>query len=76
MDLSYSKALKREDENLYVQFQTIQIDKLIDNSDFQGAFILLVTTLFRLNENEREKNNLIIYYRDFIFNKYPQLKRS
>ena len=74
MDLSYSKALKREDENLYVQLQTIQIDKLIDNSNFQGAFILLVTTLFTLNE--REKNNLIIYYHDFIFNKYPQLKQS
>lgn len=63
-----------ENNELYIQFQTIQIDKLLNNDNFQGAFILLVTTLFRLNE--MEKNNLIIYYHDFIFNKYPQLKQS
>ena len=64
-----------ENDQLFIELQTMQIDKLINNSNFQGAFILLVTTLFKI-KNETEKNNLIIYYHDFIFNKYPQLKRS
>ena len=64
-----------ENDQLFIELQTMQIDKLINNSNFQGAFILLVTTLFKIR-NETEKNNLIIYYHDFIFNKYPQLKQS
>ena len=72
MDLLDLKALERENDQLYSEIKRIQIDQMIKKSNFQDAFILLVTSLDRLNKNKVEKNNLIIYYhdfiRDFIFN--------
>ena len=72
MDLLDLKALERENDQLFSEIRRIQIDQMIKKSNFQDAFILLVTSLDRLNGNKVEKNNLIIYYhdfiRDFIFN--------
>lgn len=72
MDLLDLKALERENDQLFSEIRRIQIDQMIKKSNFQDAFILLVTSLDRLNKNKVEKNNLIIYYhdfiRDFIFN--------
>ena len=72
MDLLDLKALERENDQLFSEIRRIQIDEMIKKSNFQDAFILLVTTSAKLNGNKVEKNNLIIYYhdfiRDFIFN--------
>jgi hypothetical protein len=71
MDLLYSEALKRENDNLYVFAQRIEIDQMIKKSNLQDAFILLVRTLSYI-KTKIVKNNLIIEYndfiRDFIFN--------
>ena len=66
MDLLDLKALERENDQLYSEIKRIQIDQMIKKSNFQDAFILLITSLDRLNKNKVEKNNLIIYYHDFI----------
>ncbi len=71
MDLLYSEALERENDNLYVFAQRIEIDQMIKKSNLQDAFILLVRTLSYI-KTKIVKNNLIIEYndfiRDFIFN--------
>ena len=71
MDLFNLKALKRENDNLYVFAQRIEIDQMIKKSNLQDAFILLVRTLSYI-KTKIVKNNLIIEYndfiRDFIFN--------
>lgn len=63
-----------ENNELYIQFQTIQIDKMLNNNNYQGAFILLVITLPKLTEVD--KNNFIQYYHDFIFKKHSELKKD
>ncbi len=71
MDLLYSEILERENDNLYVFAQRIEIDQMIKKSNLQDAFILLVRTLSYI-KTKIVKNNLIIEYndfiRDFIFN--------
>lgn len=71
MDLFNLKALERENDNLYVFAQRIEIDQMIKKSNLQDAFILLVRTLSYI-KTKIVKNNLIIEYndfiRDFIFN--------
>ena len=71
MDLLYLEILERENDNLYVFIQSIEIDQMIKKSNFLDAFILLVTTLSNI-KTKIVKNNLIIEYndfiRDFIFN--------
>ena len=71
MDLLDLKALERENDNIYVFIQSIEIDQMIKKSNFLDAFILLVTTLSNI-KTKIVKNNLIIEYndfiRDFIFN--------
>jgi hypothetical protein len=71
MDLLYLEILERENDNLYVFAQRIEIDQMIKKSNLQNAFILLVRTLSYI-KTKIVKNNLIIEYndfiRDFIFN--------
>jgi len=71
MDILYLEILERENDNLYVFAQRIEIDQMIKKSNLQGAFILLVRTLSYI-KTKIVKNNLIIEYndfiRDFIFN--------
>jgi hypothetical protein len=71
MDLLYLEILERENDNLYVFAQRIEIDQMIKKSNLQDAFILLVRTLSYI-KTKIVKNNLIIEYndfiRDFIFN--------
>jgi hypothetical protein len=71
MDLFNLKALERENDNLYVFAQRIEINQMIKKSNLQDAFILLVRTLSYI-KTKIVKNNLIIEYndfiRDFIFN--------
>jgi uncharacterized membrane protein YwzB len=64
--------LQKDNNDLYIQLQTIQIDKLLNNNNYQGAFILLVITLPKLNEKDR--NNFIQYYHDYVFIKHSELK--
>ena len=65
MDLFDLNALERENDNLYIFNQKIEIDKMIKKSNFQDAFILLVTSLSYI-KTKIVKNNLIIEYHDFI----------
>ena len=71
MDLLYLEILERENDNLYVFAQRIEIDQMIKKSNLQDAFILLVKSLSYI-KTKIVKNNLIIEYndfiRDFIFN--------
>jgi len=71
MDLLYLDILERENDNLYVFAQRIEIDQMIKKSNLQDAFILLVKSLSYI-KTKIVKNNLIIEYndfiRDFIFN--------
>jgi len=71
MDILYLEILERENDNLYVFAQRIEIDQMIKKSNFQDAFILLVKSLSYI-KTKIVKNNLIIEYndfiRDFIFN--------
>jgi hypothetical protein len=67
MDLLDLKALERENDNIYVFIQSIEIDQMIKKSNFLDAFILLVTTLSNI-KTKIVKNNLIIEHHDFIFN--------
>jgi hypothetical protein len=71
MDLFDLNALERENDNLYVFAQRIEIDQMIKKSNLQDAFILLVKSLSYI-KTKIVKNNLIIEYndfiRDFIFN--------
>jgi hypothetical protein len=65
MDLLYLEILERENDNLYVFAQRIEIDQMIKKSNLQDAFILLVRTLSYI-KTKIVKNNLIIEYNDFI----------
>ena len=65
MDLLDLKALERENDQLYSEIKRIQIDQMIKKSNFQDAFILLVTSLSYI-KTKIVKNNLIIEYHDFI----------
>ena len=71
MDILYLEILERENDNLYVFAQRIEIDQMIKKSNLQDAFILLVKSLSYI-KTKIVKNNLIIEYndfiRDFIFN--------
>ena len=67
MDLLDLKALERENDNIYVFIQSIEIDQMIKKSNFLDAFILLVTTLSNI-KTKTVKNNLIIEHDDFIRN--------
>jgi hypothetical protein len=67
MDLLDLKALERENDNLYVFIQSIEINQMIKKSNFLDAFILLVTTLSNI-KTKTVKNNLIIEHDDFIRN--------
>jgi hypothetical protein len=67
MDLLDLKALERENDNIYVFIQSIEIDQMIKKSNFLDAFILLVTTLSNI-KTKIVKNNLIIEHHDFIRN--------
>jgi hypothetical protein len=59
MDLLYLEILERENDNLYVFAQRIEIDQMIKKSNLQDAFILLVRTLSYI-KTKIVKNNLII----------------
>jgi hypothetical protein len=67
MDLLDLKALERENDNLYVFIQSIEINQMIKKYNFLDAFILLVTTLSNI-KTKTVKNNLIIEHDDFIRN--------
>jgi hypothetical protein len=67
MDLFDLNALERENDNIYVFIQSIEIDQMIKKSNFLDAFILLVTTLSNI-KTKIVKNNLIIEHHDFIRN--------
>jgi hypothetical protein len=67
MDLLDLKALERENDNLFVFIQSIEINQMIKKSNLQDAFILLVTTLSNI-KTKIVKNNLIIEHHDFIRN--------
>ena len=67
MDLLYLEILERENDNLYVFAQSIEINQMIKKSNLQDAFILLVTTLSNI-KTKTVKNNLIIEHHDFIRN--------
>jgi hypothetical protein len=67
MDLLDLKALERENDNIYVFIQSIEINQMIKKSNFLDAFILLVTTLSNI-KTKIVKNNLIIEHHDFIRN--------
>lgn len=64
----------KEDNELYIKNQKMQIDKMLDDFNYRPAFTLLVLTLSKLNE--LDKNNFIQYYNDFMFNKYTDLGLS
>ena len=57
----------KEDNELYIKNQKIQIDKMLSDFNYRPAFHLLVLTLSKLNEIETK--DFIQYYNDFIFNK-------
>ena len=58
----------KEDNELYIQNQKTQIDKMLNDFNYRPAFTLLVLTLSKLNE--KETKDFIQYYNDFMFNKY------
>jgi hypothetical protein len=58
----------KDDNELYIKTQKIQIDKMLDDFNYRPAFTLLVQTLSKLNE--KDTKDFIQYYNDFIFNKY------
>ena len=58
----------KEDMALYIKNQKIQIDKMLDDFNYRPAFILLVLTLSKLDDTD--KNSFILYYNDFMVNKY------
>lgn len=61
------KYMDQDNEN-YIKIQKIQIDKMLNDFNYRPAFTLLVLTLSKLNDSD--KNSFIQYYNDFMFNKY------
>ena len=53
----------KEDNELYIQNQKTQIDKMLGDFNYRPAFHLLVLTLSKLNENEAK--DFIQYYQTY-----------